>query len=551
MKTKSVFLLVVLGLVVVHSVVFAQGIVTFYTNEAAWLAAVTNVETFPFTASNVAKSNEVTSPPGNNADLGTSTLTFSSTNTGLSRSFTLQALQSGATLVYNDGDLQRPSISIGRGNVYEDDDWQVTITSGCPLTAFAFDLVGNATNTGESFSVYGPGNVLLGSTTPPTSSNQGSAFLGVVSTSPIVRLHYDEGASGDNGDDIGVANFRFAVNEAVAPAVLILTPPTAVNPVGTMHTVTATVRDATGRPVSCIRVLFMVTRSAPPGASGSCSTDAMGQCNFMYPGPQQPDTDVIIAFADTNNNGVQDEGEPDGEATKTWVPVTAQATLTPAAAVNSVGTSHTVTATVTNTVGQPMQSVAVRFTVVGSVSPTGSCTTNANGQCTFTYAGPQLPGADLITAYPDLNNNMVQDLNELEGAATKAWLLPTSTPGLVTGGGHILSASPPAEVAFGFNAQNTASGFSGHCNVIDPSTQPRTHLKCVDVTALVQTPLLTGGGTATFFGNATVNGVPTTYRIDVADVAEPGTGGDTFSIQTNSGYTAAGPLTRGNIQVHR
>jgi hypothetical protein len=106
-------------------------------------------------------------------------------------------------------------------------------------------------------------------------------------------------------------------------------------------------------------------------------------------------------------------------------------------------------------------------------------------------------------------------------------------------------------VAFGFNAQSTGSGFSGHCNVIDPSTQPRIHIKCVDVTALVQSPSLIGGGTATFFGNATVNGVPTTYRIDVADVAEPGAGGDTFSIQTSSGYTAAGPLTRGNIQVHR
>ena len=110
---------------------------------------------------------------------------------------------------------------------------------------------------------------------------------------------------------------------------------------------------------------------------------------------------------------------------------------------------------------------------------------------------------------------------------------------------------PSDEVAFGFNARSTVNGFSGQCTVVDLSTQPRTLIKCVDVTALVQTPLPSGGGTATFFGNATVNGVPTTYRIDVADVAEPGTGGDTFSIQTSGGYTAAGPLTRGNIQVHR
>jgi hypothetical protein len=70
MQAKSVVLSVVLGLVVVHSVVFAQGILTFYTDETAWRAAVTNVQTFPFTATNVEKADEVTTTPGNNAQLG-------------------------------------------------------------------------------------------------------------------------------------------------------------------------------------------------------------------------------------------------------------------------------------------------------------------------------------------------------------------------------------------------------------------------------------------------------------------------------------------------
>ena len=233
------------------------------------------------------------------------------------------------------------------------------------------------------------------------------------------------------------------------------------------------------------------------------------------------------------------------------VPGTARVTLTPAAAENPVGTNHTVTATVTDTLGQPMPSVTVQFMVEGSVSAAGSCTTNVNGQCDVTYPGPQLPGADLITAYPDLNDNNMEDANELAGTATKAWLLLTSTPGLVTGGGHILASDSIHEIAFGFNARSTVNGFSGHCTVIDPSRQPETMIECVDVTALVQTPNPGGGGTATFFGNATVNGMPTTYRIDVADVAEPGAGRDTFSIQTDNGYMAGGPLTRGNIQVHR
>ncbi len=58
------------------------------------------------------------------------------------------------------------------------------------------------------------------------------------------------------------------------------------------------------------------------------------------------------------------------------------------------------------------------------------------------------------------------------------------------------------------------------------------------------------GTHATFFGNATVNGVAT-YRIDVDDLAEPGAGRDTFKIQTANGYTVGGVLLRGNIQVHK
>jgi hypothetical protein len=34
------------------------------------------------------------------------------------------------------------------------------------------------------------------------------------------------------------------------------------------------------------------------------------------------------------------------------------------------------------------------------------------------------------------------------------------------------------------------------------------------------------------------------------DGGEPGDGIDTFSITTGTGYSAAGPLTSGNVQVH-
>lgn len=224
-------------------------------------------------------------------------------------------------------------------------------------------------------------------------------------------------------------------------------------------------------------------------------------------------------------------------------------TLTPNAAVNPVGTSHTVTATALNALGQPVQGVTVRFAVSGSTTASGSCTTDANGQCAFTYQGPQLPGADLISACADTNTNNACDPGEPVAEATKAWVLPLSTPGQVTGGGQV-GATNGERITFGFNAQSTDKGLKGVCTVIDQATD--TQIKCLDVTALVQTPATAQGGAgATFFGNATINGVATTYRIDVNDAAEPGTGRDTFAIQTTGGYTAGGVLTQGNIQIHR
>ena len=223
----------------------------------------------------------------------------------------------------------------------------------------------------------------------------------------------------------------------------------------------------------------------------------------------------------------------------------ATATLTPPDAVNTVGTQHTVTATVRDVAGQANPGVTVRFSTSGSSTASGSCTTDANGQCTFSYTGPQLPGADIITACADSNGNGVRDTGEPCNEATKAWMLPTSTAGQTTGGGQVFNAAGNDKIAFGYNAKSADNGLQGNCTVVDPSPTTNMKIKCLDVTSLVQS-----GTHATFFGNATVNGTPTTYRIDVDDLGEPGAGRDTFKIVTSSGYTAGGTITNGNIQVH-
>ncbi len=332
---------------------------------------------------------------------------------------------------------------------------------------------------------------------------------------------------------------------ALPPASVTLSPAASVNPVGTQHTVTASVTNATGGSVSDASVLFTVNGSTT--TSGSCTTDATGQCDYTYAGPQTPGADVIAGCADSNNSGATEAAEPCGAATKTWVALPpASVTLSPAASVNPVGTQHTVTASVTNATGGAVSDASVLFTVRGSSTTSGSCSTNAAGQCDFTYTGPVLSGADVIVACADTDNDGIAEIGEPCGEAIKAWILPASTPGQVTGGGYILDPADGEKVSFGFNAKGDSKGIKGNCTVVDAGPARNVKIKCLTVTSLVQT-----GTHATFFGQAEINGVITDYRIDVDDIGEPGKGRDTFTIVTGSGYSAAGVLDGGNIQVHR
>ena len=118
-----------------------------------------------------------------------------------------------------------------------------------------------------------------------------------------------------------------------------------------------------------------------------------------------------------------------------------------------------------------------------------------------------------------------------------------STPGRVTGGGDILHIGGGTGVSFGFNAQNDERGLQGSGVVVD--RQANVRIKILNVSGLV-----VAGTHATFRGRAQVNGVEQDYRIDVDDLGEPGAPGDTFKIVTDS-YVNGGPLTGGNIQIHK
>jgi Big-like domain-containing protein len=305
-----------------------------------------------------------------------------------------------------------------------------------------------------------------------------------------------------------------------------------------------------GNPTSGVTVRFSVTGSVT--TSGPATTNASGQATFCYTGPTLPGADAITAFADTNNDGVQG-AEPSGAATKTWVAgAPATLTLTPATATNPVGTSHTVTATVKDAFGNPTPGITVRFKVTGSVTPSGSCTTAANGQCSFTYQGPTLPGADAITAYADTNNNGVQDAGEPGGVATKTWVLPVTTPLcqiIITNGGRITAANGD-KATFGGNAQSSATGETkGNEEYKDHGPAQPLKVQSLNVLAIV----CEGTTQASIYGQATIDGAGSFfYRINVKDLADPGAGQDTYWILLSNGYNSGEQkLEAGNVKIRR
>jgi hypothetical protein len=195
----------------------------------------------------------------------------------------------------------------------------------------------------------------------------------------------------------------------------------------------------------------------------------------------------------------------------------------------------------------------VRFSVtptVGRSPSSGSAVTNAAGRAMFCYSSA-LPGADIINAYADVDNDGVQDAGEPFDAATKLWVVPTSTPGCkITYGGRITAANGD-KATFGGNAQVKKNGtLTGQEEYQDHGPAADMNVHSINVLAIScpdTSPL-----EASIFGTATIDGTGSVdYRIDVTDVDEPGSGVDTYRIRLSNGYdSGVQVLSGGNIQIH-
>jgi len=176
--------------------------------------------------------------------------------------------------------------------------------------------------------------------------------------------------------------------------------------------------------------------------------------------------------------------------------VPATLTVTPATATALVNTQHCVSATVEDALGNPTPAITVQFSVTGSVTTSGTATTDTNGQATFCYTGPLFPGTDTITAYADPNTNNTQDADEPSDGATQAWVLPPTTVTINQAAGQ---ADPTSTAPITFTAvfSESVSGFTGSDVVI--------------------------GGTAGGTKTVDVTGGPSTYTVAVSGLTTGGT----------------------------
>src|SRR3972149_562987 len=129
---------------------------------------------------------------------------------------------------------------------------------------------------------------------------------------------------------------------------LSLEPETAINSVGTTHTVTATVT-FDDQPVDGVLVAIFVDQGPNAGDFDEGLTDANGQFSFSYVGDGGPGTDILGACDIVDELGPCVEPVTLAVATKEWVQPTPTPTPTPTPPPPPAALAATPTPTVTPT----------------------------------------------------------------------------------------------------------------------------------------------------------------------------------------------------------
>lgn len=116
-----------------------------------------------------------------------------------------------------------------------------------------------------------------------------------------------------NDDNIFFAYFNLKSTVAVVGEGIILSPASATNPVGTYHTVTATVQNDAGAPIEATEVSFKIETGPHQGLTASANTDSNGEATFTYMGTDEGTDTIVASFVDSNEKIVYSN-----TVTKTW-----------------------------------------------------------------------------------------------------------------------------------------------------------------------------------------------------------------------------------------
>ena len=95
---------------------------------------------------------------------------------------------------------------------------------------------------------------------------------------------------------------------------IVLSPSSAINPLGTTHTVTATVKDDASNPIDGMVLSFNIISGPHAGQNGTATTYSNGQAEFTYTGTAVGTDTINASFVDFHGRTVTSSA-----VTKTWV----------------------------------------------------------------------------------------------------------------------------------------------------------------------------------------------------------------------------------------
>jgi len=186
--------------------------------------------------------------------------------------------------------------------------------------------------------------------------------------------------------------------------------------------------------------------------------------------------------------------------------------IDPKDATNPAGTSHTVTATLTDQDG-PAKDESILFSVTGANPGSGTATTAADGKAGFTWTGTNA-GDDTVVACHDADKDSTCDEGEQRVTAKKTWTKRatqvTANPVILRVSGLKIYLAPTAKLE-ALNPTAPLGGKTlvfkaGSTTLCSATTAADGTAGCTGVVPLLQSILALGDYTATFAGDGQYTG---------------------------------------------